>query len=86
MLSQPENKYRPWPPLNLPDRTWPEKRITHAPRWLSTDLRDGNQALAEPMDSERKLRSGTYCWSAALRKLRWRFLPPRRRISPLSVS
>ncbi|WP_024561159.1 2-isopropylmalate synthase [Franconibacter pulveris 601] len=55
MLSQPENKYRPWPPLNLPDRTWPEKRITHAPRWLSTDLRDGNQALAEPMDSERKL-------------------------------
>ena len=54
MLSHPQQKYRPFPPLNLPDRRWPSQQITHAPRWLSTDLRDGNQALAEPMDSERK--------------------------------
>ncbi|USR61015.1 2-isopropylmalate synthase [Lelliottia amnigena] len=55
MLKQPAQKYQPFPPISLPDRRWPEKRITHAPRWLSTDLRDGNQALAEPMDSARKL-------------------------------
>ena len=54
MLSNPEQKYRPFPPINLPDRRWPSQQIATAPRWLSTDLRDGNQALAEPMDSERK--------------------------------
>ncbi|MCI2266233.1 2-isopropylmalate synthase [Sediminivirga luteola] len=43
-------------PLQLPDRTWPDKRITKAPRWLSTDLRDGNQALIDPMSPERKRR------------------------------
>ena len=55
MLNTPADKYTPYPTLSLPDRRWPEKRITRAPRWLSTDLRDGNQALAEPMDSARKL-------------------------------
>ncbi|WP_446030703.1 2-isopropylmalate synthase [Lelliottia amnigena] len=55
MLKQPAQKYQPFPPISLPDRRWPEQRIIHAPRWLSTDLRDGNQALAEPMDSARKL-------------------------------
>lgn len=55
MLTQPGEKYRPYPPIALPDRRWPEQQITRAPRWLSTDLRDGNQALAEPMDSARKL-------------------------------
>lgn len=55
MLTQPGEKYRPYPPIALPDRRWPERQITRAPRWLSTDLRDGNQALAEPMDSARKL-------------------------------
>lgn len=55
MLKNPAEKYRPYTPISLPDRRWPEKQLTHAPRWLSTDLRDGNQALAEPMDSERKL-------------------------------
>ena len=55
MLKQPAQKYQPFPAISLPDRRWPEQRITHAPRWLSTDLRDGNQALAEPMDSARKL-------------------------------
>ncbi|PIN63888.1 hypothetical protein CKQ90_28310 [Klebsiella pneumoniae] len=51
MLSHPAEKYRPYPPIALPDRRWPDRQISHAPRWLSTDLRDGNQALAEPMDS-----------------------------------
>lgn len=55
MLNTPADKYQPYPTLSLPDRRWPEQRITRAPRWLSTDLRDGNQALAEPMDSTRKL-------------------------------
>src|SRR5699024_7840521 len=50
----PFHRYAPFAPVDLPDRTWPAKTITEAPRWLSTDLRDGNQALIEPMDSERK--------------------------------
>ena len=56
MLQHPNEKYRPFAPISLPDRRWPENVLQRAPRWLSTDLRDGNQALAEPMDSERKLR------------------------------
>jgi 2-isopropylmalate synthase len=47
--------YRPYRPLTLPDRTWPDGDITVAPRWASVDLRDGNQALVDPMDPERKL-------------------------------
>ena len=56
MLKQPHLKYRPFAPVALRDRTWPDATLTHAPIWLSTDLRDGNQALIEPMDAERKLR------------------------------
>ncbi|UQY43782.1 2-isopropylmalate synthase [Mixta hanseatica] len=56
MLQYPNEKYRPFTPISLRDRRWPEHVLQQAPRWLSTDLRDGNQALAEPMDSERKLR------------------------------
>lgn len=56
MLQDPSQKYRPYPPISLPHRQWPDKVLTQAPRWLSTDLRDGNQSLAEPMDSARKLR------------------------------
>ncbi len=52
----PVERYRPFPPVELPDRTWPERQITNAPRWLSTDLRDGNQALIDPMSPERKHR------------------------------
>ncbi|MBT1827488.1 2-isopropylmalate synthase [Enterobacter bugandensis] len=55
MLNTPADKYQPYPTVSLHDRRWPEQTITRAPRWLSTDLRDGNQALAEPMDSARKL-------------------------------
>jgi len=55
MLTQPAEKYHPAAVLPLPDRQWPSRQLTRAPRWLSTDLRDGNQALAVPMDSVRKL-------------------------------
>ncbi len=54
MLQQPNGKYRAFPQVALSDRQWPGKTLTQAPRWLSTDLRDGNQSLAEPMDSTRK--------------------------------
>src|SRR5690606_21428074 len=55
----PLHKYRPFHEqvaVDLPDRTWPDNRITKAPRWCAVDLRDGNQALIEPMDVERKMR------------------------------
>ncbi|MFI5053473.1 MAG: 2-isopropylmalate synthase [Acidimicrobiia bacterium] len=52
----PIQKYRAFPPINLPDRQWPSRVIDTAPTWCSVDLRDGNQALIEPMDARRKLR------------------------------
>jgi 2-isopropylmalate synthase len=52
--SMPIHKYRPYEQVDIPDRTWPDQRITKAPRWLSTDLRDGNQALIDPMSPARK--------------------------------
>ena len=54
MLQDPSRKYRSFKPINLPDRQWPNKTITTPPIWMSTDLRDGNQALFEPMNAERK--------------------------------
>ncbi|QPF76519.1 2-isopropylmalate synthase [Roseateles sp. DAIF2] len=56
MLDHPATKYRPFPTIDLPARRWPARRIETAPIWLSTDLRDGNQALFEPMNRARKLR------------------------------
>ena len=56
MLRDPSAKYRPFPTIDLPDRRWPSQTIATAPRWLSTDLRDGNQALIDPMDAEKKNR------------------------------
>lgn len=55
MLKNPANKYRPAYKVDLPDRTWPNKAIENAPIWLSTDLRDGNQAIFEPMSVATKL-------------------------------
>src|SRR5262245_58627975 len=52
----PGNKYRPFQPVELRDRRWPDQTITRAPMWCSVDLRDGNQALIEPMDIDRKRR------------------------------
>ncbi len=56
MKTDPSQKYRPFPQVNLPDRRWPNQTITAPPRWLSTDLRDGNQALIDPMGTEKKQR------------------------------
>jgi 2-isopropylmalate synthase len=56
MLSNPAAKYRPFPAVPLADRQWPNRTITQPPIWMSTDLRDGNQALIEPMSPEKKLR------------------------------
>jgi 2-isopropylmalate synthase len=51
----PFQRYRSFPPIDLPDRTWPSRTVDHTPRWLSTDLRDGNQALIDPMSPARKM-------------------------------
>lgn len=56
MLQDPSKKYRPFTPVSLRDREWPNKVITTPPIWMSTDLRDGNQSLFEPMDGEKKMR------------------------------
>ncbi len=56
MLSDPSVKYRPFPQVNLPDRQWPSRTIIAPPRWLSTDLRDGNQSIIDPMDRAKKTR------------------------------
>jgi 2-isopropylmalate synthase len=55
-MTMPYWKYRPYPTVDLPDRTWPNQVVAQAPIWCSTDLRDGNQALVKPMDSARKQR------------------------------
>ena len=55
-MSMPHWKYRPYATVDLPDRTWPDRVLDRAPIWCSTDLRDGNQALVNPMDSARKRR------------------------------
>ena len=58
MIQNPSEKYVPFKPFerDFSERTWPSKRITQPPIWMSTDLRDGNQSLIEPMSVERKLR------------------------------
>ena len=55
MLKNPASKYSSFAPVNLPDRQWPSRTITRAPVWMSTDLRDGNQSLFEPMNAEKKM-------------------------------
>jgi len=55
-MPMPFDRYRPYPTVDLPDRTWPDVVVDQAPIWCSTDLRDGNQALVNPMDSHRKRR------------------------------
>ncbi|PWW73328.1 2-isopropylmalate synthase [Tuber magnatum] len=56
MLKDPSKKYQAFKPVHLPDRQWPSKTLEKAPRWLSTDLRDGNQSLIDPMDGDQKWR------------------------------
>ena len=55
MLKNPATKYQPFPLIDLPNRQWPARHLTHAPLWCSVDLRDGNQALAVPMNVSQKL-------------------------------
>ena len=84
MKIEPSAKYQPFAPVALHDRTWPKQVITRPPVWCSVDLRDGNQALIEPMDAERKLRMFMLLREdRASRKSRSVF-PPRRR--PTSTS
>ncbi|HEX3997770.1 MAG TPA: 2-isopropylmalate synthase [Pirellulales bacterium] len=54
-MKSPVGKYRPFPPIHLPDRQWPNRTLARAPYWCSVDLRDGNQALAQPMNVSQKL-------------------------------
>jgi 2-isopropylmalate synthase len=69
MLSNPQSKYRPASAVHLPDRRWPSRSLTHAPIWLSTDLRDGNQALFEPMNAARKQRLFDQLVAVGLREI-----------------
>ena len=55
MIPDPSCKYRAYPPISLPNRQWPDRALSHAPLWCSVDLRDGNQALAVPMNVSQKL-------------------------------
>jgi len=56
MNKHPSSKYQAYPPVPLTDRSWPDNTLSAAPDWCSVDLRDGNQALIEPMGSDRKMR------------------------------
>ncbi|WP_033921333.1 2-isopropylmalate synthase [Sphingomonas sp. 37zxx] len=69
MLRDPSTKYRPFPAVDLPDRQWPSRSITQPPRWLSTDMRDGNQALIDPMDAEKKNRFFDLLVSVGLKEI-----------------
>ena len=60
MMPTAGEKYVPFKPIDLPNRQWPSRVITKAPIWCAVDLRDGNQALIEPMDSDRKTRTVSY--------------------------
>ncbi|HZZ18013.1 MAG TPA: 2-isopropylmalate synthase, partial [Opitutaceae bacterium] len=55
MQSDPVTKYAPFPPVPMAKRQWPDRTLTHAPIWCSVDLRDGNQALAQPMSVDEKI-------------------------------
>lgn len=79
----PAHKYRPFPPIDLPDRRWPSRVIDKAPMWCSVDLRDGNQALIEPMGPERKRRMFDLLVRMGFKEIEVGFLRPRR---PTSTS
>ena len=69
MLKDPSKKYRPFPPIDLPNRQWPIAPLTTVPVWCSTDLRDGNQALFEPMSRETKKRLFKTLCSVGLKEI-----------------
>ena len=76
-------KYRPFPTVDLPDRQWPDRTITHAPIWCSVDLRDGNQALPIPMSVDEKIRLFDELVRIGFKQIEWDFppLPIRNSIS-----
>ena len=61
MMISPREKDRPFPPVSLPDRQWPNRVLSAPPIWCSVDLRDGNQSLIEPMGHDRLLESAPHC-------------------------
>jgi 2-isopropylmalate synthase len=69
MLKDPSKKYRPYPPVDLPNRQWPSRTLSKVPVWCSTDLRDGNQALFEPMSRETKKRLFKTLCSVGLKEI-----------------
>jgi 2-isopropylmalate synthase len=69
MLKDPSKKYRPFPPIDLPNRQWPSRTLDKVPVWCSTDLRDGNQALFEPMSRETKKRMFRTLCSVGLKEI-----------------
>ena len=84
MLRDPSTKYRPFPTIDLPDRQWPSRTITTAPRWLSTDMRDGNQALIDPMDAEKKTRFFDLIVKTGIKEIEVGFPAAARPISTIS--
>jgi 2-isopropylmalate synthase len=86
MLKDPSVKYRPVADFRLHDRRWPSNPIDKAPTWCSVDLRDGNQALTEPMDAERKLRMFALLVACGSRRSRLAFRRHPRRISISAAS
>lgn len=69
MIKNPASKYQAFNAIALPDRQWPNRTIIHAPIWMSTDLRDGNQALIEPMDAGKKLKMFQLLLSLGLKEI-----------------
>ena len=84
MMPTAGEKYVPFKPIEIKDRQWPNKVITKPPIWCAVDLRDGNQALIEPMDSDRKTRMFKLLCRDGLQGDRGRLSRPRRR--PISTS
>jgi 2-isopropylmalate synthase len=76
-------KYHAYPQVDLSDRTWPSRQITEAPIWCSVDLRDGNQALVDPMGPIARHGCSVACSISASRKSKSDFPPPRKPISTL---
>ena len=74
-------KYVPCPPMTLPDRQWPSRRLVKAPIWCSVDLRDGNQALVEPMNVEEKLEMFNMLVRMGFKEIEVGFPSARRRSS-----
>src|SRR5260370_17904874 len=76
MLRNPSTKYQSFKPIDLADRTWPNRVIKAPPAWCSVDLRDGNQALIEPMDAARKRRMFDMLVKVGFKEIEVAFPPP----------